>query len=291
VASPRDEIWIDMMQFDAGASDRLWEGGAPAPGAPPWYGDVSELIETAAGPPEPDELTNEPVVVEDMHRCTRTRAGHRGRAVCRVVAMKTAATTAASVLGFAAAAAATTGIVATVARVVVPLIEQHVLPARQEPESAPPAGSVPANAGGPDVHIDTAFDDQWHPMSQPDTAANPVPVTPAPATAAVTPPPEAVTVTSPPVTIPATAATDALAQPEPTPEPEPVPEPVAVALAPDPAPPAGHVPPEAQPPPPPTAGGRTSAGQTTAAQTCASPSEALSSTAVVGFRGCGRRGW
>jgi hypothetical protein len=34
VTFPRDEIWIDMMQFDTRAADRLWEGSAPLPGVP-----------------------------------------------------------------------------------------------------------------------------------------------------------------------------------------------------------------------------------------------------------------
>jgi hypothetical protein len=34
VTFPRDEIWIDMMQFDRRAADRLWEDSAPLPGVP-----------------------------------------------------------------------------------------------------------------------------------------------------------------------------------------------------------------------------------------------------------------
>jgi hypothetical protein len=34
VTFPRDEIWIDMMQSDTRAADRLWEDSAPLPGVP-----------------------------------------------------------------------------------------------------------------------------------------------------------------------------------------------------------------------------------------------------------------
>jgi hypothetical protein len=146
VTSARDEIWIDMIQFDVRAADRLWEGTAPADGAPAWYDDVSGLIETATGPAEPHELVDEPVVVEDMHqttlgRCPRRRR-HR-RTFGRVVAMKAAAATTTGVLGVAAAAAATTGLVAAVASVVIPAIEEHVLVTGDTPESGAPGTPSP----------------------------------------------------------------------------------------------------------------------------------------------------
>jgi hypothetical protein len=34
VTFPRDEIWIDMIQFDTRTADRLCEGSAPRPGVP-----------------------------------------------------------------------------------------------------------------------------------------------------------------------------------------------------------------------------------------------------------------
>jgi hypothetical protein len=151
VISARDEIWIDMVQFDVGAADRLWEGIPPAHGAPEWYDDVSGLIETANGPAEPHELVDEPVVVEDMHKTTlcRPRRCRHGRTLGRVVAMKAAAATTASVLGVAAAAAATTGIVATMASVVVPAIEEHVLLADDDDRGATvPAAPRSRDSGG-----------------------------------------------------------------------------------------------------------------------------------------------
>lgn len=150
MTSARDEIWIDMMQFDAGNADGLWEGGAPPPDAPSWYGDVSGLIRTSTGPAEPHELVDEPVVVEDMQltavgrpRAPRRQHHRAGRTVRRMIALKAAAATTVSVFGVAAAAAATTGIVATVAKVVVPAIEEHVFPAREDPESPSPAALPP----------------------------------------------------------------------------------------------------------------------------------------------------
>jgi hypothetical protein len=164
VTSARDEIWVDMIQFDVRAADRLWEGTAPADGAPAWYEDVSGLIETATGPAEPHELVDEPVVVEDMHRTTLGRCSRRRqhrRTVGRVVAMKAATVTTAGVLGVAAAAA-TTGLVATVAGVVVPALEDHVLlvtgDAPESGTSATPAPDAAVGGPGPSVHDpDVAF--------------------------------------------------------------------------------------------------------------------------------------
>jgi hypothetical protein len=68
VTSPRDELWIELMLLDGGIQERLWDGDAPPAGAPGWYGEMSDLIQIAIGPPEPDELALEPVVVEDMRR-------------------------------------------------------------------------------------------------------------------------------------------------------------------------------------------------------------------------------
>ncbi len=183
-----------MMQFDVRAADRLWEGVAPAHGAPEWYHDVSGLIETAHGPAEPHELVDEPIVVDDMHRTTRGRPPchrHHKPTIGRVIAMKAVATTA-SVLGVAAAAAATTGIAATLASVVGPVIEEHVLTAEDdEGESATPAAAPP---GAPANAIDAGLDDHLMalagappatPMPAPDTRpADPKPVAtePPPAT-------------------------------------------------------------------------------------------------------------
>jgi hypothetical protein len=132
VTTPRDEIWIDMTQFDTSLADAVWDGVTPLPGAPPWYDNVTTLVDTARGPAEPGELIAEPLVVEKMHRTTlgagRVAVRRRpGRALGRVLAMKAAAATTASVVGVAAAAAATTGLVATVATVVVPVLEERVV--------------------------------------------------------------------------------------------------------------------------------------------------------------------
>jgi hypothetical protein len=130
MTSAHDEIWVDLTQFDTRVADGLWDGTASDPDAPGWYGEVRALIRQARGPAEPDELLDEPLVVESMRRVTVGAALihlHRSagaRTFGRLVAMKVAAVTTASVVGVATAAA-TSGIVATV---VVPAIEEHVVP-------------------------------------------------------------------------------------------------------------------------------------------------------------------
>jgi hypothetical protein len=207
VISPRDEIWIDMMQFDARAADRLWERSAPPQGAPEWYGEVSGLIETATGPAEPHELVDEPVVVEDMHRTTLGRSSrrcHRGRTVARVITVKAAVATAASVFGVAAAAAATTGIVATMVGVVVPLIEDDVVQVEDEPESTAPLAPAPGGlAGSPDIRLgDQLVIIAEAPTADSMPAASPRPATPEAAAATVGPSPAAAESDAAPAPVP-----------------------------------------------------------------------------------------
>jgi hypothetical protein len=154
VTTPRDEVWIDMTQFDTSLADAVWEGATSLPDAPPWYDDVTTLVHTARGPAEPAELIAEPLVVEKMHRTTlgagRVAVRRRpGKPLGRLLAMKAAAATTASVVGVAAAAAATTGIVATVATVVVPVIQEHVVAGLgpSDDESAPASASGRAPLG------------------------------------------------------------------------------------------------------------------------------------------------
>jgi hypothetical protein len=224
VRSARDDIWIDMVQFDVRAADRLWEGIPPEHGAPGWYDDVSGLIETASGPAEPHELVDEPVVVEDMHQTTR--GGHRRcrqhRTVGRLIAMKAAAATTVSVLGVAAAAAATTGIVATVASVVVPVIEEHVLPAGD-------GQSAPATPGGGDT------------SGSPDTRTGGRPIDRAAAPSAAPAPPQRPQPADaePTVASASAAPTEPVAEPAPA---EPAPAPTVVARPPPPLVPVGVAP-------------------------------------------------
>jgi hypothetical protein len=192
VTSARDEIWIDMVQFDVGAADRLWEGIPPAHGAPEWYDDVSGLIETANGPAEPHELVDEPVVVEDMHKTTlcRPRRCRHGRTLGRAVAMKAAAATTASVLGVAAAAAATTGIVATMASLVVPAIEEHVLLAGDDDRGAtvPAAPHSRDSGGAPDTGPERQPNDLAAASpAAPATPPGPRPADPGPTVASMSP--------------------------------------------------------------------------------------------------------
>jgi hypothetical protein len=194
VISARDEIWIDMVQFDVRAADRLWEGIPPAHGAPEWYDDVSGLIETASGPAEPHELADEPVVVEDMHKTTlgRPRRCRHGRTLGRVVAMKAAGATTASVLGVAAAAAATTGIVATMASVVVPAIEEHVLLADDDQDAVPAAPGRRDSGGTPDTRPERQPNDlAAAPPAVPATLASPRPAGSEPTVASASPGPAA----------------------------------------------------------------------------------------------------
>jgi hypothetical protein len=219
VISARDEIWIDMIQFDVRAADRLWEGTAPAEGAPGWYDDVSGLIGTATGPAEAHELVDEPIVVEDMHHTTLDRSSrrrHQRRTVGRVMAMKAAAATTASVLGVAAAAAATTGIFATVAGMVVPVIEKHVLLVTDDtPESGTPATPAPgATLGSPDPGVD----DQGMAVSAPPASPAQGAATPGPSAPAADPG------SAPSVTTAPTAPAF-----EPVIEPAPLPAPAAAA--------------------------------------------------------------
>jgi hypothetical protein len=133
--TPRsDELWVDMTQFDTRVADGVWDGMAPDPDAPGWYANVRTLVHRARGPVEPDELVDEPVIVDTMRRATLgetlAQLPHRPgvRTVGRLMAIKAAAATTASVMTMAAAAA-TTGIVATVAAtVVVPAIQERVMP-------------------------------------------------------------------------------------------------------------------------------------------------------------------
>jgi hypothetical protein len=247
VISARDEIWIDMVQFDVRAADRLWEGIPPAHGAPEWYDDVSGLIETANGPAEPHELVDEPVVVEDMHRTTlggSRRCRHR-RTLRRVIAMKAAAATTASVLGVAAAAAATTGIVATMASVVVPAIEEHLLLADDDDQQAAvPAGPPSRDSGGaPDTH----------PQRQPNDLAAPPAAAPATPTGLQSADPEPVVASASPAATapiapdpapPAHGATDDPVPAEPLPATDPAATDPASAIDPPTDPPVGPGPTE-----------------------------------------------
>jgi hypothetical protein len=131
----RDEIWVDLTQFDTQAADGVWDGIHRDPDAPAWYRDLRSLIHRAKGPGESHELVDEPEMVATMHRATlgetlaRLPRSSGARTLGRVLAMKAAAATTASMISVAAAAAATTGIVATVtAAVVVPVVKDHVVP-------------------------------------------------------------------------------------------------------------------------------------------------------------------
>src|ERR671910_2265630 len=174
-----------MAQFDTGLADRLWEGLPPPGDAPDWYGKVSALIGAASAPAGPSDLAGEASIVARMqaavadaaadppraidlrhavvrrravdlprHLAARRRAaqqeqGHGARLLGRIVAVKAVALSTAVVLGVTAAAA-TTGIVATV---VVPALQHRDQPSVEEPPAivVDPGGgssSGPESPGG-----------------------------------------------------------------------------------------------------------------------------------------------
>ena len=144
----RDDVWVDMTQFDPRLADRVWEGDLRDPDAPPWYADVAAAIRRARGPAEPGELIDEPVVVASMsraalgHRVNVRHRRQRSTALPRLVAMKATATVASATM--VGVAAATTGLVAGV---VVPAINEHVVP--MVGEHLVPEVTVPGSASVP----------------------------------------------------------------------------------------------------------------------------------------------
>jgi hypothetical protein len=233
----RDEMWVDLTQFDTQAADGVWDGTHRDPDAPVWYRDFRSLIHRAKGPAETHELADEPEMVATMHRATigetlaRLPRSSGARTLGRVLAMKAAAATTAGMISVAAAAAATTGIVATVAAtVVVPVVKDHVVPmlndhltptvtapaeveaddnvgstathnvTAAEPEVAPVAPADPAT--GPAGTVDTTA-----PLLAPDLAVTPAPATVDPVTT-TEPPPVDAPVADPAATHPATTTVD-----------------------------------------------------------------------------------
>jgi hypothetical protein len=169
LSAGRDELWVDMTQFDTRIADGVWDGTARDPDAPPWYRDLRSLLHRARGPAETHELVDEPLVVSTMHRVrlgsSIARLPKRSgvRTVGRVLAMKAAAATTTGVIGVAAAAAATTGIVATVAAtVVVPVVKDHVVPVINtiSPAVIPAEVATPPTTEGEHtpIHIDGPAD-------------------------------------------------------------------------------------------------------------------------------------
>jgi hypothetical protein len=181
-----------MAQFDTGLADRLWEGLPPPGDAPEWYGKVSALIHAASAPAGPSDLAGEasivarmqaavvdaaaepPGAIDPRHAVVRRRAvdsprhlaagrraaqheqGHGARLVGRIVAVKAVALTTAVVLGVTAAAA-TTGIVATV---VVPALQDRDQPTVEEL----PAIGVDQGGGSPGgSESPSGSDGSWRP--------------------------------------------------------------------------------------------------------------------------------
>ncbi len=70
MTASRDELWVDMTQFDPRLADRVWDGDLRDPDAPSWYAELGSKIRRARGPAEPLELVDEPVLVDTMRRVT-----------------------------------------------------------------------------------------------------------------------------------------------------------------------------------------------------------------------------
>jgi hypothetical protein len=163
----RDDIWVDMTQFDTDVADGLWDGTTLDDEAPGWYGHMRSLVLRARGPAEADELADEHELVACMRRAAlgevvtrpvRLRRPPRPigvRTLGRVVAMKAAATATVAAM-VSVAAAATTGIVVTMAATVVvpavnervvPMIERHDAPEPVAPASPAPRRGSPGSRG------------------------------------------------------------------------------------------------------------------------------------------------
>jgi hypothetical protein len=207
MSSSRDELWVDMTQFDTRTADGVWEGEPTDPDAPAWYGHMRTLIHRARGPAEAHELVDEPVLVETMRRATLgatladLQRGPGVRALGRVLATKAAAAATTASLASVAAAAATTGVVATVtATMVVPAINEHVMPIiengltpavvaphRAEHEGgAGPTTCDPEDGGCRARPGDLVVVDVPAPEPRPATAPMPAPATAVPVTATAT---------------------------------------------------------------------------------------------------------
>jgi hypothetical protein len=241
--SARDEIWVDMVQFDTETADRVWDGALRDADAPHWYRDLRGWIHRARGPAEADELADESLVVESMRRVTlddriAELPRRKGvRTLGRVVAMKAAAAATTSVVSVAAAAA-TTGIVATVAAtVVVPVIHEKVIPAIEDQLSPAASGDDSGDDSGDHVITTVPVPTQALPspgsprMDECRVAGFECP-DPAPVIEVTAPAPAAAPLAGP-VTAPTPAPTPA-AEPEPAPAPDVEPKP-----APEPAPAVG----------------------------------------------------
>jgi hypothetical protein len=220
MTASRDELWVDMTQFDPRLADRVWEGDLRDPDAPRWYTDVAAAIRRARGPAEPGELIDEPVVVANMsgaalgRRVTVRPHRQRSHALHRIVAIKATATVAS--LTMVGVAAATTGLVAGV---VVPAINEHIAPLVEE--HLDPGVTVPGGGSAPPAPLSMCAD-----RGVPCGDRVPLPAVDAPSAA---PPPAQ-------PTPPPTSAPGAATVPEPAVEPEPAAPDSAPALTDDLAP-------------------------------------------------------
>jgi hypothetical protein len=147
--SAADDLWVELIQFDADVADGLWDGQVPPGDAPAWSHDLATLVTAARGPARPDELAGEAAVVARMRDAvagsTPPVSPGAARSPSRARVQVTVGVATVKVVGAvvaAAAAAATTG-------VVVSLVAPHGAdPSRSQVEAPPAAtGGAPGGAG------------------------------------------------------------------------------------------------------------------------------------------------
>ena len=130
------ELGVHPAALDGDTADRLLTGRLEPDDAPPGYAEVAAVLQAAAGPPSPGELSGEASAVATFVAMTRPRSGSRGRATERRRAygsrLAVLAAAALGVLLVGGAAAAATGTLPEPARRVVDSVSRaaHHQPAR-----------------------------------------------------------------------------------------------------------------------------------------------------------------
>jgi hypothetical protein len=130
------ELGVHPSALDGDTVDRLLTGRLEPDDAPPGYAAVAAVLQAAAGPPSPGELSGEAPAVATFVAMTRPRSGSRGRATERRRAngsrLAVLAAAALGVLLVGGAAAAATGTLPEPARRVVDSVSRaaHHQPAR-----------------------------------------------------------------------------------------------------------------------------------------------------------------
>jgi hypothetical protein len=130
------ELGVHPAALDGDTVDRLLAGRLEPDDAPPGYAEVAAVLQAAAGPPSPGEVSGEASAVATFVAMTHPRSGPRGRATERRRAygsrLAVLAAAALGVLLVGGAAAAATGTLPEPARRVVDSVSRaaHHQPAR-----------------------------------------------------------------------------------------------------------------------------------------------------------------